>query len=78
MTTELIWKKVLSRTHWLAKEQGKVKLASACKQFNLSRQGVYRKKQRLDARLNEILSVKDMVMYWRQYMPRGGTRIPVD
>ncbi|WP_104047915.1 IS3 family transposase [Vibrio jasicida] len=67
-------KKVLSRTLWLAKEQGKVKLASACKQFNLSRQSVYQWKQRLEARVNELLPVKGMVMYWRQYMPRVGTR----
>lgn len=75
MSTELIWKKVLSRTLWRAKEQGKVKLAYACRQFKLSRQAVYQWKQRLEVRADELLPVKGMVMYWRQSMPRA---IPVD
>ncbi|MEI8593862.1 IS3 family transposase [Photobacterium sp. Hal280] len=67
-------KKVLSRALWLAKEQGKVKLATACRQFNLSRQAVHQWKQRLEVRAEELLPVKEMVRYWRQLMPRVGTR----
>ncbi|EEZ89505.1 conserved hypothetical protein [Vibrio harveyi 1DA3] len=35
---------------------------------------MYQWKQRLEARVNELLPVKGMVMYWRKYMPRVGTR----
>ncbi|WP_086019777.1 IS3-like element ISShfr4 family transposase [Shewanella frigidimarina] len=67
-------KKLLSRTLWLAKEKGTVKLATASRQFNLSRQAVYQWKQRLAARADMLKPVMTMVMYWRQFMPRVGTR----
>ncbi|WP_156003307.1 IS3 family transposase [Shewanella japonica] len=67
-------KKLLSRTLWIAKEKGTVKLAAASRQFNLSRQAIYQWKQRAETRTERLKPVMSMVKYWRQFMPRLGTR----
>ncbi|MDV7341853.1 IS3 family transposase [Terasakiella sp. A23] len=67
-------KKVLCRTLWLAKEKGQVKLATVCRLIGLSRQAVYQWKGRLEERERTLLPVRDMILYWRRFMPRIGTR----
>lgn len=59
---------------WIGKEKGTVKLATASRQFDLSRQAIYQWKQRAEAKAENLKPVISMVMYWRQFMPRIGTR----
>lgn len=40
----------------------------------LSRQAVYQWKDRLEERHRTLLPVRDMVLYWRRFMPQIGTR----
>lgn len=42
--------------------------------FGFSRQSIYQSKQRTAHRVTELEPVFDMVRYWRQFMPRVGTR----
>jgi len=42
--------------------------------LGLSRQAVYQWKERLESRHRTLSPVRDMVLYWRRFMPRIGTR----
>jgi len=45
-----------------------------CRLLGLSRQAVYQWKERLETRRHALSPVRDMVLYWRRFMPRVGTR----
>jgi putative transposase len=45
-----------------------------CRLLGLSRQAVYQWKERLEERHRILSPVRDMVLYWRRFMPRIGTR----
>lgn len=49
-------------------------MSTACDQFGISRQAVYQWKQRLDHRLAVLSPIENMVLHWRKFMPRVGTR----
>lgn len=42
--------------------------------FGISRQAVYQSVARWEARREELAPVKEKVLYWRQFMPRLGTK----
>jgi len=45
-----------------------------CRLLGFSRQAVYQWKERLGERHRKLSPVRDMVLYWRRFMPRIGTR----
>ncbi|MCS6233527.1 IS3 family transposase, partial [Shewanella baltica] len=67
-------KKLLIRYLWQAKTQSKINLAVACRAVGISRQGIYQAVARMASRSAELSVIKDWVQYWRNYMPRLGTR----
>ncbi|WP_120496097.1 IS3 family transposase [Kiloniella sp. EL199] len=67
-------KKVLKHTLWVSKEKGLIQLARVCPLFERSRQSVYQWRGRIAERHRVLSPVKDLVLYWRRFMPRIGTR----
>lgn len=49
-------------------------LSKACALLGISRQAVYQREKRADARANLLAPVKAIVMDWRRFMPRLGAR----
>lgn len=49
-------------------------LSKACALLGISRQAVYQREKRAQVRANQLAPVKGMVMEWRRFMPRVGTR----
>lgn len=49
-------------------------LSKACAVLGISRQAVYQREKRAQVRANQLAPVKEMVMGWRRFMPRVGTR----
>jgi putative transposase len=45
-----------------------------CRLLGLSRQAVYQWKERLERHRHALSPVRDMVLYWRRFMPRIGAR----
>ena len=47
-----------------------------CRAYGITRQGYYQAMRRIDARNKALEPVKELVMYWRQFMPRiGGKKL---
>ncbi|WP_445265598.1 IS3 family transposase [Sphingobacterium sp. MYb382] len=56
------------------REKGIISLSKVCKLFGISRQGYYKKLNRIHSRLLELQQVKQEVLKERMYLPRLGTR----
>ncbi|WP_338292297.1 IS3 family transposase [Planctobacterium marinum] len=67
-------KKVLRQALWAGKVEKRRKLARCCRLFGFTPQGLYQWVKRFNDKQQRLMPVKDMVLYWRQYMPRIGTR----
>jgi len=68
----LACEKVHIRAITRAKENKKLKLAPLCRAYGITPQGYYQAMGRMAAHIEQLKPVKDLVMYWRQFMPRVG------
>ncbi|MBD1584973.1 IS3 family transposase, partial [Pseudoalteromonas sp. S16_S37] len=48
-------------------------MATVCRVFGISRQSVYQAIKRDNAKRLKLAPVKELVIYWRKYMPQIGT-----
>ncbi|MDC9567407.1 hypothetical protein PSI06_21390, partial [Pseudoalteromonas sp. GABNS16E] len=46
-----------------------------CRAYGVTRQGYYQAMRRIDARNKELEPVKELVMYWRQFMPTAAEEV---
>lgn len=59
-----------------AKSNKEIKLAPLCRAYGITPQGYYQAIAREAARKEQLKPVKELVMYWRQFMPRlGGKKL---
>ncbi len=69
-------KKVHIRAITRAKEKQQVKLTPLCRAYGITREGYYQAMRRIDAWNKALEPVMELVMYWRQFIPRiGGKKL---